>query len=267
MGKNMKPSPLPFRPAKTPSFSSSSWPWPACADPKAFSFRAENTIMNSIFVTEEHSEYMASSTDSNSASESSRRHVFSTELDKEDFSSADAIENVIRGVKSERLFFEPSETSSSILGEPNKTADKNKSISTSENELYLNSTFDVIEMETKDPFLEFKESMKEMVEANEVKNLDGLEELLNCYLRVNRKCNHGYIIGAFVDLLVSHDDFDFIFSSSSCCCFSSTDSQSTTCISESPISASSLSSFSTSNCKSTTAASGLSSLEDEEASA
>lgn len=265
MGKNMKLIPLPFKPAKPSSFSSSSWPWPACADPKAFSFRAQNTTMNSIFVTEEHSEYIASSTGSNSASESSRRHVLSTELDKEDFNSADSIESVIRGVKSERLFFEPSETSSSILGEPKKTSDKNKFITTSEDELDINSTFVVIEMETKDPFLEFKESMKEMVEAHGVENMDGLAELLNCYLRVNGKCNHGYIIGAFVDLLVTHDDFDFIFSSSPS--FRSTDSQSTTCISQSPISASSLSSFSTSNCKSTAAASGLSSLEDEEASA
>lgn len=264
MGKNMNLIPLPFKPAKSPSSSSSSWPWPACADPKAFSFRAENTTMNSIFVTEEHSESecIASSTDSNSASESSRRLVLSTELDKEDFNSADAIENVIRGVKSERLFFEPSETSSSILGEPNISAEKNKFITTSEDELDSKSTFVVIEMETKDPFLEFKESMKEMVEAHGVENLDGLEELLNCYLRVNLKCNHGYIIGAFVDLLVTHDDFDYIFSSPS-----SFSSDSRTCISQSPISASSLSSFSTSNCKSTTAASGLSSLEDEEASA
>ncbi|KAK1389682.1 Transcription repressor [Heracleum sosnowskyi] len=269
MGKNMKLIPLPFKPAKPTSFSSSSWPWPTCADPKAFSFRAENTTMNSIFVTEELSEYIASSTESNSASESSRRHVLITELDKEDFDSADAIENVIRGVKSERLFFEPSETSSSILGQPNIiSADKNKSITTSEDEVDINSKILVIEMETKDPFLEFKESMKEMVEAHGVDNLDGLEELLNCYLRVNGKCNHGYIIGAFVDLLVTHDDFDFRFSSvPSSSSFSSSDSQSTTCISQSPISASSLSSFSTSKCKSTTVASGVSSLEDEEASA
>lgn len=208
--------------------------------------------MNSIFVTQEHSEYIASSTESNSASESSRRLVLSTELDKEEFDSAEAIENVVRGVKSDRLFFEPSETSSSILGEPSIAADKNKIISTSEDDEHesSNGSFVVIEMETKDPFLEFKESMKEMVEAHGVENLEGLEELLNCYLRVNGKCNHGYIIGAFVDLLVTHDDFDFIFSSSSSSSFSS-DSQSTTCISQSPISASSLSSFSTSNCKST----------------
>lgn len=220
--------------------------------------------MNSIFVTEEHSDqYIASSTESNSTSDSSRRHVLSTELDKEDLNSADAIENVIRGVKSERLFFEPSETSSSILGEPNK----NKIITTNEDELDSNSAFVIIEMETKDPFLDFKDSMKEMVEAHGVENLDGLEDLLNCYLRINGKCNHGYIIGAFVDLLVTHDDFDFLFSSVPSPSSFSSDSQSTTCVSQSPISASSLSSFSTSNCKSTIAASGLSSIEDEEASA
>lgn len=212
---------------------------------------------------------MASATESNSASESSSRYVLSTELDKEyNNISADAIENVIRGVKSERLFFEPSETSSSIVGEPDMAADKNKMNTTSEDELDLKSNFVVIEMETMDPFFEFKESMKEMVEAHGLENLDGLEELLNCYLRVNGKCNHGYILGAFVDLLVTLDDFDFIFSSVPSPPSFSSDSQSTTCnISRSPISASSLSSFSTSNCKSTMVVSGVSSLEDEEARA
>ena len=255
--------PSPFKYTKSPSFPSSSWPWPTCADPKAFSFRAENTTINSVFVPEEHSEFIASSSDSNSASESSRRHVISTadELDTECFNSADAIESVIRGVKkSERLFFEPS---SSTLREPEKNKINNDTTNEDENDSNRASKYMVIEMETMDPFMEFKESMKEMVEAHGLDSLDGLEEMLSCYLRVNGKCNHGYIIGAFVDLLVNHDEFDFTFSST---CFSS-DYQSTTCISQSPVSASSLSSFSASNCKCTTAASGASSSEDEEARA
>ncbi|CAN0847349.1 Transcription repressor OFP13 [Linum grandiflorum] len=44
--------------------------------------------------------------------------------------------------------------------------------------------------------------MVEMVEAHGLKDWESLENLLSCYLRVNKKSNHGYIVGAFVDLLV-----------------------------------------------------------------
>jgi uncharacterized protein (TIGR01568 family) len=60
----------------------------------------------------------------------------------------------------------------------------------------------VLSMESRDPYLDFKKSMEEMVEAHGLTDWEGLEELLSCYLKVNGKSNHGYIIGAFVDLLV-----------------------------------------------------------------
>lgn len=60
----------------------------------------------------------------------------------------------------------------------------------------------VLSMDSKDPFVDFRNSMEEMVEAHGVKDWDSLEELLCWYLRVNAKTNHGYIMGAFVDLLL-----------------------------------------------------------------
>ena len=39
------------------------------------------------------------------------------------------------------------------------------------------------------------------MEAQCVKGWEGLQELLSWYLKVNGKTNHGYIVGAFVDLL------------------------------------------------------------------
>nr|KYP48579.1 hypothetical protein KK1_029731 [Cajanus cajan] len=45
--------------------------------------------------------------------------------------------------------------------------------------------------------------MEEMLEAQCVKDWEGLQELLCWYLKVNGKTNHAYIVGAFVDLLFS----------------------------------------------------------------
>lgn len=59
-----------------------------------------------------------------------------------------------------------------------------------------------------DPYMDFRRSMQEMVEARpelmDVKsNWNILHELLLCYLALNPKNTHKFIIGAFADLLVS----------------------------------------------------------------
>ena len=104
-------------------------------------------------------------------------------------SGGECIETVIRGLRSERLFFEPGETSS-ILEEA-----KGGGFPFKESVL--------LSMESEDPYVDFRRSMEEMVEAHGLKDWESLEELLSWYLRVNGKQNHGYIIGAFVDLLVA----------------------------------------------------------------
>ncbi|GAU37183.1 hypothetical protein TSUD_30480 [Trifolium subterraneum] len=59
-----------------------------------------------------------------------------------------------------------------------------------------------------DPYTDFRRSMQEMVEARpelmDVKsNWNILHELLLCYLALNPKNTHKYILGAFADLLVT----------------------------------------------------------------
>lgn len=59
-----------------------------------------------------------------------------------------------------------------------------------------------------DPYVDFRRSMQEMVEARpelmDVKsNWNVLHELLLCYLALNPKSTHKFILGAFADLLVS----------------------------------------------------------------
>ncbi|KAG9142746.1 hypothetical protein Leryth_005501 [Lithospermum erythrorhizon] len=58
-----------------------------------------------------------------------------------------------------------------------------------------------------DPYADFRRSMQEMVETHgniDVRaNWDYLHELLMCYLSLNPKSNHKFIVGAFADLIKS----------------------------------------------------------------
>lgn len=139
---------------------------------------------------------------------SSESASFSTE--SEENSGEESLETIVRGARSERLFFEPGGGTSSILKETNP-----KSC-----EIFPLKESVVLALESDDPYLDFKRSMQEMVETNGLKDWDSLEELLGWYLKMNGKMNHGFIIGAFVDLLLglaasSSDDSSFLSASSS----------------------------------------------------
>ncbi|KAL1545659.1 transcription repressor OFP13-like [Salvia divinorum] len=155
---------------KATTISAVASPWPCANNPKTLSFRAnaDTNIYKSM-----NSAYL----DGNATPDS----FFSIRRDE----SA-----VFGGLRSDRLFFDPGETSS-ILEE----AAKAQAFPYSEG-------VKVMAMDSNDPFLDFRSSMAEMVEAHGLKSWDCLEELLTCYLRVNEKGNHGYIVGAFVDLLI-----------------------------------------------------------------
>ncbi|KAI3471771.1 hypothetical protein Pfo_028424 [Paulownia fortunei] len=193
MGKKMK---FPFlsKPTETTS-AASAWPWPACVNnPKTLSFRANINgniykTMNSAYLDDKNTTEFAETPDSFF---SIREHHH-----EESFSCASEIceqpnndeTAVVRGLRSDRLFFEPGETSS-ILEEAKAYGFPYK------------ESVAIMAMDSRDPFLDFRVSMEEMVEAHGLKDWECLEELLTCYLRVNGKSNHGYIVGAFVDLLL-----------------------------------------------------------------
>ncbi|KAG8370211.1 hypothetical protein BUALT_Bualt14G0093500 [Buddleja alternifolia] len=59
-----------------------------------------------------------------------------------------------------------------------------------------------------DPYVDFRQSMQEMIEAREMKGVkdddwEFLHELLLCYLTLNPKHTHKYILGAFADVIVT----------------------------------------------------------------
>ncbi|CAH9135021.1 unnamed protein product [Cuscuta epithymum] len=116
-------------------------------------------------------------------------------------SEDECVENVIKGVKSsERLFFQPGQA---ISFKPRKEDDEVEAAVKEEEECPIKESV-ALSMESMDPLLDFKRSMEEMVAAHHHDlGWEFLEELLTCYLKMNEKRNHGFIVGAFVDLLVS----------------------------------------------------------------
>ncbi|KAL2250824.1 transcription repressor OFP13-like [Sesamum indicum] len=198
MGKKMK-FPFLFKPTETTTFAAPAWPWPACVNnPKTLSFRAgpaattnANNIyktMNSAYLHDKSTAEFAETPDSffSICDSFSHRHEESFSCASETCSET----AVIRGLRSDRLFFEPGETSS-ILEEVK-----------SDDDFPYKGSAAIMAMDSRDPFTDFRVSMEEMVEAHGLKEWECLEELLSCYLRVNGKSNHGYIVGAFVDLLL-----------------------------------------------------------------
>lgn len=143
--------------------------WLTCHHPKTLSFRASND--NNFFASTE------------SLSSLEECGSFSSEEEEN--------ESFISGVRlSERLFFEANETSLT-------------SKQVKRNEFVFKDSVALV-MESDDPYMDFKKSMQEMVESDEglLRDWDCLEELLRWYLRLNGKMNHGFIVGAYVDLLI-----------------------------------------------------------------
>ncbi|CAJ1883873.1 unnamed protein product [Sphenostylis stenocarpa] len=204
MGKKMKlPSLLHKNSAPTTKTSSTSWPWPSCHQPRTLSFRAQNdaafkTINAAYLDTPESSHsFFTVSPDSGSFSTAS----------EEDSRRPDSLETLIRHLPSDRLFFHPDQTSS-ILESKAGTSTPIPPETTTTTTTALTTTLPfkdsvVMSVESQDPYVDFRRSMEEMVEAQCVEDWEGLQELLCWYLKVNGKSNHGYIVGAFIDLLVA----------------------------------------------------------------
>ena len=193
------PPPPPPPPRKHHHHHHHHLPWqqflPSCGHPKTLSFRAAGDdifkTVNSVFF-DPTMETTLETPESwfTTSSESASAISFSTEsVDYYHHCDGESLEMLVRGVRSERLFFEPGDTSSILEKAKASGFPFKESV--------------VMAMESEDPYQDFRSSMEEMVESHGVKDWEGLEELLCWYLRVNGKKNHGFIVGAFVDLLIS----------------------------------------------------------------
>ncbi|KAE9585360.1 hypothetical protein Lal_00017960 [Lupinus albus] len=202
MGKKMK---LPSLLNNSEVKSSSSWSWLYCNQPRTLSFRTHSCIfktINPIYlnatidVLESSESFFTLSPDSNS---------FTTTSEEASRGVHDSTETVIRESRSDRLFFQLDETNSILEAKSGGRVPFKDSVA--------------FTMDSQDPYVDFRKSMEEIVEAHGVKDWESLEQLFCWYLRVNEKSSHGYVVSAFVDLLVGLE-FVSASSSSSCCCCS-----------------------------------------------
>lgn len=57
-----------------------------------------------------------------------------------------------------------------------------------------------VEKDSDDPYLDFRQSMLQMILENEIYCKDDLKELLNCFLQLNDPYLHGIIVSAFTEI-------------------------------------------------------------------
>lgn len=104
---------------------------------------------------------------------------------------------------SQRFFFSSPGRSNSII---DSTSSSSSSLSSDTTTVPLEGGV-AVNKYSPDPYRDFRASMVEMIEAKNLKDVindwDLLHELLFCYLSLNPKHTHNYIIRAFADILVS----------------------------------------------------------------
>ncbi|CAN6463759.1 unnamed protein product [Victoria cruziana] len=133
-------------------------------------------------------------------------------------SSGSALDGLASSLSSKRFFFIP-RTTNSILEEGRRekedggvdgggadAEDDGAFELDKEERLPLREESVTMSVNSEDPFQDFRVSMEEMVEALDIREWSGLQELLQCYLRLNEKHTHTFIICAFVDLIMNVAD-------------------------------------------------------------
>ncbi|XP_062232564.1 transcription repressor OFP13-like [Phragmites australis] len=190
------PSPPPATVTTPPA-----WMWPSCKHPRTQSFRTPSAAAKTI------ASLFIDSAESSFANSSARTHhvdcasdSLSTESDEVSAAAAadDMADAIVRGLRSDRLLFEPRAPSSSIL--------ERKPPAHAHGEGKASSTFGggvAVAFESADPYRDFRASMEEMMAAHGAGNWDWLEKMLAWYLSANCKDTHPAIVTAFVDLVVS----------------------------------------------------------------
>ncbi|RLN22976.1 transcription repressor OFP13 [Panicum miliaceum] len=183
------------------------WPWPSSKSTCPQSTRAAQPpsgarTVASIVLDSAESSFTASSarqdcSDSlSTASDASASAAPVAACDDE----ADAA--VVRGIRSDRLLFDPgASATSSILEEKSGCAGARGG---GDEEAFGDAV--AVAFESADPYEDFRASMEEMVAAHGVGDWGWLEEMLGWYLRANDRDTHGAIVAAFIDVVVAIAD-------------------------------------------------------------
>ncbi|KAL6616427.1 hypothetical protein ACP70R_038697 [Stipagrostis hirtigluma subsp. patula] len=184
-----------------PSMAPAAWPWPSSKNPRTESTRAAppagTKTIASIFLDSAESSFNMSSARQDCSDTLSTASEASPAGDTAD-------EAVVRGLRSDRLLFDPGvSATSSILEE--KAAGVGAGEGDGEGEAFVGGV--AVAFESADPYADFRESMEEMVAAHGVgDDWCWLEEMLGWYLRANDRDMHCAIVAAFIDVVVAIAD-------------------------------------------------------------
>ncbi|XP_055811894.1 transcription repressor OFP12-like [Solanum dulcamara] len=131
-------------------------------------------------------------------------NIFSS-FEDSDYTDSNNIPDFSDIFASQRFFFSSPGNSNSII-------DFSMNNHSAENPKEVVTGGVAVQTYSPDPYSDFRRSMEEMVEAHELTNVKAnwefLHELLLCYLNLNPKHTHKYIIGAYSDLVVSLMTFE-----------------------------------------------------------
>uniref|UniRef100_A0ACD5T998 Uncharacterized protein n=1 Tax=Avena sativa TaxID=4498 RepID=A0ACD5T998_AVESA len=200
--KDTTPPSSPLTPTVTPQ----AWMWPSCKHPTTNSFRSPSASVSAAAAAKNAASLFVDSAESSSFTNSSARmhhdcaasDSLSTESEPSAAAAEDTADAIVRGLRSDRLRFEPRAPSSSILEKkPARGGNGPSSAGSFGGGVPL--AFD-----SADPYRDFRASMAEMMTAHGASgDWDWLERMLGWYLRANGKDTHASIVAAFVDLVVT----------------------------------------------------------------
>ncbi|CAM0955315.1 unnamed protein product [Alopecurus aequalis] len=190
----------------TPTAAPQAWMWPSCKHPTTHSFRSASASAAATAAAAKNTAplFLDSAESSSLTNSSARMHhdcaasdSLSTESEPSATAAEDTADAIVRGLRSDRLRFEPRAPSSSILEK--KTAREHEATP-------MAGSFGggvALAFESADPYRDFRASMEEMMTAHGAGDWDWLEKMLGWYLRANGKDTHAAIVAAFVDLVVT----------------------------------------------------------------
>ncbi|KAI5019293.1 hypothetical protein ZWY2020_044181 [Hordeum vulgare] len=188
----------------TPTATPQAWMWPSC-HPTAHSFRSPSA---SAAAAKNAASHFLDSAESSSLTNSSARihhdcaasESISTESEASGAAAEDMADAIVRGLRSDRLRFEPRALSSSILEKKPPPAPAHGHGAAAAMSFGGGVA---VAFESADPYRDFRSSMEEMMTAHGGGDWDWLEKMLGWYLRANGKGTHAAIVSAFVDLVVT----------------------------------------------------------------
>ncbi|TKW17872.1 hypothetical protein SEVIR_5G396800v4 [Setaria viridis] len=196
-GKARDTSPPPPPPATA---IAAAWSWPSSKNTSTKPARAAqpaagSRTVASVVLDSAESSFTASSARQECSDSLSTASEASAPVVAGDDAADDAI---VRGIRSDRLLFDPGASStSSILEEKSACA-------CGGDEAFGGGV--AVAFESADPYADFRASMEEMVAAHGVGDWGWLEEMLGWYLRANDQDTHCAIVSAFIDVVVAIAD-------------------------------------------------------------